>query len=470
MIRLLLFLLLLTACNPLQPQKLSEPEIPASYSVMTETREVTIREKWWTEFNDPLLNQLQSRLFSDNLDLAQALHRLEQLQASQTLAGASRWPNLSLNGSVARDSSPSAAGTNRSTSSRISVAAGYELDLWNKLKDKHVAAILRMKAGEHDVQALLLSLSAQLTEQYFLAVEQRQQLFLLDRQINRNEALLATVSDRYRAGLATAGELYQAQQGLVALRTQRPQLMTTLAQAQNKIAVMLGQPPGSHMIEVKQLPPINDITSIDLPADLLSRRPDVASSFLALEAANHELAAALAGQLPAINLSATLGRSIMRLASGDIEGTFWNIALGLSQPLIDGGRRKAESARQLALRDEKFVAYQKIILQSMEEVESALIAETNSAERARLLDQQLQINLNDLQLTQDNYRSGLISSDILLNREISHLAIRSQKLSQQRLWLSQRISLARALGGGWMAAELEHQQKSKSRKQDQSND
>jgi NodT family efflux transporter outer membrane factor (OMF) lipoprotein len=470
MIRLLLFLLILTACNPLQHQKLSEPKIPASYSVETETKEVTIRGKWWLEFNDPSLNQLQAGLFSDNLDLAQALHRLEQLQASQTLAGASRWPNLSLNGSVARDNSPSAAGTNSSTSSRISVAAGYELDLWNKLKDKHAAAILRTKAGEHDIQALLLSLSAQLTEQYFLAVEQGQQLLLLDRQINRNEALLATVTDRYRVGLATAGELYQAQQGLVALRTRRPQIVTTLAQAQNMIAVMLGQAPGSQTIESKKLPPISDVTTIGLPADLLSRRPDVASKFLALEAADHELAAALADRLPAINLSATLGRSITRLASGDIEGTFWNIALGLSQPLIDGGRRKAESARQLALRDEKFAAYRKIILQSMEEVESALIAETNSAERARLLDQQLQINLNDLQLTQDNYRSGLLSSDVLLNREISHLDVRSQILSQQRQWLSQRITLARALGGRWMATELEQQQKSKIGQQDQAND
>ena len=63
MIRFLLLLLLLTACNPLQPQKLTKPEIPNSYSVEVEAKEVTIRGKWWVEFNDPLLNQLQSRLF-----------------------------------------------------------------------------------------------------------------------------------------------------------------------------------------------------------------------------------------------------------------------------------------------------------------------------------------------------------------------------------------------------------------------
>lgn len=470
MIRFIFFFLLLTACNPLQPQKLTTPEVPDSFSVSAATKEITIKERWWTEFNDPALDQLQTRLFTENLDLAQALYRLEQLQASQTITAANRWPSLSLNGSVARDSSPVASGNNRPTSSRLSVAAGYELDLWNKLKDKHAAAELRTQAGENDVQSLLLSLSAQLTEQYFLAVEQQLQLNLLDRQIDRNRALLDTVTDRYRAGLATTGELYQAQQSLVALRSRRPQLLTTLTQAQNSIAVMLGQPPGSYSINSKQLPAIDAIPGIGLPAELLSRRPDVASTFLALEAADHELAAALAERLPAINLSATLGRSISHLASGDIEGTFWDIAIGLSQPLLDGGRRKAESERQLAVRDEKLAAYRHIILQAMEEVESSLVAEGNSAERAQLLEQQLKINLRDLQLTEDNYRSGLIGSDVLLNREISHLDLLSQRLVQQRQWLSDRTSLARALGGSWMAEELEQQQTAKPYRQDQSND
>lgn len=457
MTRLIVIVLLLTACNPLHPQPLPLPDIPESFSIATEIPGISINEHWWTELRDPQLNQLQSRMFTANLDLAQALQRLEQLQAMEQATAANRWPNLALNGSLTRDGSPSASGTVTTTSSRLSVAAGYELDLWNKLKDKRRAAELRTQAGEKDVQTLLLSLSAQLTEQYIVAIEQQQQLTLLDRQINRNEALLKTVTERYMAGLAATTDLYRAQKELIALKSQRPQHQTNLAKAQNLIAIMIGQAPGANLVETASLPQLSPISNIGLPADLLTRRPDVAAALISLAATDHELAAALADRLPAINLSATLGRTITHLVSGDIEGTFWNLTLGLTQPLIDGGRREAESKRQAAIRAEKLAHTQKTILLAMEEVESALIAENNSAVQAQLLEQQQQINLRNLQLTADNYLSGLASSDALLDQEIAHLEILSQQLSQQRQWLSQRISLARALGGGWMAKELEQQ-------------
>lgn len=470
MIRLFLFLFLLTACNPLQPQSLKLPEPPATYSVASANGSLTITDQWWTDFNNAQLNQLQDQLFSDNLDLAQALHRLEQLQATEKQAGASRWPNLNLDGSVARDRTPTANGDSDSTRTKLSLAAAYELDLWNKLKDRQTAASLRVSANKHDIQALLLSLSAQLSEQFYLAVEQRQQLNLIDRQINRNEALLETISDRYRAGLATTSDLYQARENLVSLRSRRPQFMTGLHLAQNKIALLLGRRPGTIEVATDRLPLLNPVTGIGLPADMLSRRPDVASAFVSLKAADHDLAAALAEQLPTVNLTATLGRSVTRLSTGDIDGTFWSLALGLTQPLVDGGRRAAESDRQSAIRNETFVAYRKVVLQALEEVESALVAENNSAVRYELLARQLQINSNNLQLTEDNYRSGLTDSDQLLNKEISHINLLSQQLSQQRQRLSQRISLARALGGSWMAAKLDQQLETDNPEQDQFND
>lgn len=469
MIRLFFLLLLLTACNPLQPPKPDAPAIPESYSATADSARITLEDRWWTEFHSPELDGLQERLFSENLDLAQALYRLEQLEATRRLAAANRLPSLTLNGSVARESSPVSGGTSRATNTRLSAAAAYEIDLWNKLKDRQKAAALLAEAGQQEARALFLSLSAQLAEQYFLAVEQRRQLQLLERQTVRNEALLETVTDRYKAGLAAAGELYQARQELAALNSRRPSILTNLNQAQNMIALLLGSTPGTVRVGDQELPPVTQIGGIGLPADLLTRRPDLAAAALELEAADHELAAALAEKLPSVNLTATLGRSISRLSSGDIEGTFWNLALGLAQPLFDGGRRDAESDRRAALRAEKMVSYRQTFLQAIKEVESALVAEQNSAERLELLNRQQQISLSNLELTEANYRSGLTASDVLLNQEIAHLELLSQQLDQRRLWLSQRISLARALGGSWMTEELENRKATQNR-QEQTDD
>ncbi len=466
----LLTLLLLTACNPLRPTQLKQPDPPRDFSHEQPTTAVRLAERWWQEFDDPQLNQLQQQLFSNNLDLRQALYRLQQLEALQKITGASLWPQLNLNGSLSRDHSPGLTTDTYSTNSRLSVAAGYEVDLWKKLIDKEKAAELRTLAGEREIQALLLGLSAQLTEQYFLAVTQRAHLDLLTQQMTHKNDFLQTVTERYRAGLSTAIEVYQAQQNLATVETQMPDRLTSLVGAENSLALLLGQAPGTITVTAKDLPQLTDIVDIGLPATLLLRRPDVAAALLQLEAADFDLAVALAEKLPAINLSATLGYSASRLAAGDIEGTLWNLALGLTQPLFDGGRRHAETERQQAVRAEKLALYRQTMLTALQEVETALAAETNSRTKAINLERQRQINDNTLQLTQDNYLFGLTDSRDLSLSHISQLEILSQQLSNHRLQLSNRITLARALGGSWMTKEIKQQRQSLKEGQDGTND
>ncbi len=467
---LCLFLLFLSACNPLQMKPLEPPAPPDNYATVQMKGVVQLSERWWQDFHDPHLNQLQQQLFSNNLDLHQALYRLQQLEALQKRSGASLWPQINLQGSISRDSVPGIIDDTLSTNKRFSVAAGYEVDLWNRLKDKKKAAELRRQAGEQEVQSLLLSLSAQLSEQYFLAVEQRAQLKLLEQQIKQRKLFLQTVTERYLAGLSTATETYRAQQNLAIAETLIPEHQTILARAQNSIALLLGQPPGRVVIERDQLPELNNIVDIGLPADLLVRRPDVAAALLHLAAADRELAATLAARLPGINLSATLGRSFLHLGSGDIDGTFWSLALGLTQPLVDGGRRKAEAEQQQAIRAENLELYRQTMLRALQEVETALVTAANDTVKATKLERQRQINHNSLLLTRDNYLYGLTDSRDLVNSQILQLEILRQQLSNRRQQLSDRITLARALGGSWMSEELTQQQQTLKTEQDGIND
>ena len=467
---LLIFLLLLAGCNPLQPALLEPPKPPQSYATEQAGSTVQLSEHWWTDFNDLQLNQLQQQLFSNNLNLRQALYRLQQLEALQKISGASLSPQLNLNGSLSRDQSPAIPKDTTATNTRLSIAASYEIDLWNKLRDKNKAAELRLQAGESDTQALLLSLSAQLTEQYFLAGGQRAHLELLKQQADRKADFLQTVTERYRTGLSSATEVYQAQQNLAIIETQVPEHQTSLTQAENGIALLLGQLPGSILIDRDELPQLNNVVDIGLPADLLTRRPDVAAAFLQLQAADHELAAALAERLPALNISATLGRSATHLAAGDIEGTFWNLLLGVAQPLIDGGKRQAVSEQQKAIRAEKLAVYQQTLLTAFQEVETSLITERNSIDKATRLERQRQINQKNLQLTQNNYLYGLTDSRDLLLSQMAQLDILSQQLNNQQQQINNRITLARALGGSWMTEKVKQQQQTLKQEQDGAND
>lgn len=451
--------LLLTACQPFASSPAAPLAVPEAFSGGGETTvdpvPAAVAERWWRTFDDPTLDALQSQLLNRNLNLRQAFARLEQLEARQRTAEAGLFPSLYLNGDGRREQSVSQAGENRTTSGRLTVAAAYEVDLWQRLRHRQTAAELRLLAGEDEVRTLMLSLTARLAEHYFIAVEQQAQLDLLDRRLDHNRELVRIIRDRYRSGLTDAAELYQAQQNLAQMEAQIPLFATTLNQTTNTMALLVGLAPGNIAIDRNELPTLANVIDIGLPASLLHRRPDVSAALLELEAADRDLAAALADRLPRLDLSANLGRSITRLSSGDITGTFWSLALGLTQPLIDGGRLKAASDLQQATRDEKQLASQLKILTAIEEVESALIAEQGSYRREHLLEQQQLLNDNVLRIRTENYLLGLTDSLELLRSEMAQLEVRSQQLSNQRQWINHRISLIRALGGHWMDEELQ---------------
>ncbi len=450
--------LVLSACQPFAARPPTPLTIPDVFSGEAAIDAAVIAERWWQEFDDPLLDQMQTQLLTGNLNLRQAFLRLDQLEARQRTAEAGLYPSLNLNASGRREQTVSQTGENQTTSGRVTVAAAYEVDLWQRLRQRTAAAELRMLAGEDEVRTLMLSLTARLAELYFVAVEQQAQLDLLEQRLRHNRELVRVINDRYRSGLTSAAELYQAQQNLAQMEAQTPLFENTLNQTSNAIALLLGLAPGNIRIERRELPNLSSVIDIGLPASLLSRRPDVSAALLELEAADRDLAAALADRLPRLDLSANLGRSITRLSSGDVTGTFWSLALGVAQPLFDGGRLKAASDLQEAIRDEKQLAAQLKILTAIEEVESALYAEQSSLTREQLLDQQRLLNEEILKIRTENYLLGLSDSLELLRSEMTQLEVRSQQLSNQRQWISHRISLIRALGGHWVGDELQRLQ------------
>lgn len=454
LVTLFLLAVLTSACQTTTGLRSNVPEPPATYSFYQSVEAIPIADRWWLDFHDDDLNHLQTRLFSDNLSLQQAFYRLDQLEARRRSSEAGLWPTLSGNAGVRREQTVGGSGEVQSSSGRLAVAAAYEIDVWQRLQHRATAADLRLQAGEDEIRTLMLTLSARLAELYFIATEQRAQLALTERRLEHLRQLVQLIEERYRVGLSAATELYQARQNLAQIEATIPQHQTTLTQTENAIALLLGQPPGAIQMSRRELPPITEVIPIGLPADLLTKRPDISAALRELAAADHELAAAMADRLPRLDLTANLGRSITRLSSGDVTGTFWSLALGLAQPLVDGGRLEAASDQQQALRNERLIGVQLKILTAIEEVESALHAEINSARREEFLIQQQQLNQSNLQLRRENYLQGLSDSLELLRSEMDQLTIQSQQLSNQRQWLSHRISLVRALGGHWMDEEL----------------
>ena len=412
-------------------------------------------ERWWEGFGDERLNALMEEAFTNNLDLSMAVERYLYARAEAGVPRSETRPRLALGGSGGKTRRGVAGGIERSESYSLSARATFELDLWRKLSKRTEAARLKALASGEEVKALYIGISAELGELYFLAREQRAQLELTDRTIAAFADTLKRVERRYRAGIVPPIDVYQSRQSLASARAGRPLFASTLRRTEASIALIAGRFPFGDSSLSSLLPAPPEI-SAGAPASLLSSRPDIEAARLRVEAADRYAAAAVAELLPSFILTGEYGGASERLSELlESPNILWSLLINAAQPVLSGGRLRAEVDKSNAVLREALFAYQKALLSAFGDVEKALIKNRASTERIEALTQESAASEGALRLALDRYTEGL--SDYLPVLEAQKRAFQSESdlLSSRRELISNRIELARALGGRWAEGALE---------------
>ncbi|RME34469.1 MAG: efflux transporter outer membrane subunit [Deltaproteobacteria bacterium] len=290
---------------------------------------------------------------------------------------------------------------------------------------------------------------------YFLSGELNQRLALVDATIANRRRNLELVENRYRDGIASALEVYQARQSLQAAEAGRPPLVEALRQTENGMAVLVGDYAGK-VRGASGLPADpGGVPATGLPADLLQNRPDLKAAMARIRAADADVAAAIADRFPALSLTLSAGRVRQDLVTGLIEGNFWSLLGSLSAPVFDAGRRKAEVDRNQALLREAVADYRQAVLTAFREVEDALAALEQDRRTVARLEALAATAQSSLDLARDSYREGLVDYLQVLDAERSLFDVRDRLLQARRQVLSDLVGLGRALGGRWMDSEIE---------------
>jgi NodT family efflux transporter outer membrane factor (OMF) lipoprotein len=405
-------------------------------------------------FNDETLNKLINRAFSGNLDLSQAFSRLEQAESLAKQAGAVRYPNLNIEANASRSRQLINPDNITGKSYGMSLASAFEVDLWNKLKSNYQAREFETKASVEDIRNLYLTLSARVADLYYLMVEQRAQLELTHRTVAARKATEELVERRYLEGMVSALDVYQARQTLAAAQSKQSEFETTLAVTAHALSILVGEYPDPNTGgTLAQLPDVPDLFPAGLPSELLTRRPDIQAQLLRIKARDQEVGAAVADRFPSINLLADYGRSGSDF-SDSLSGTVWNLVGNLMLPLIDWGGRKTEVERRKAIFQEQLDQYRQIVLNAFKEVEDALVSNRQTETAIEWLEKEEKAADSALRLALDRYLDGLSDYLPVLTAQALHFDSQNRLLSSRRQLISNRISLARALGGIWMDTDI----------------
>ena len=447
----------MAGCTLHEPSKVPLPVDPPPRYLEHQQKEGSnaSTERWWLAFQDPGLNRLMEELFRQNLELTQLIARLEQVESLIRINRSAQLPFLSADGSLSRSRQPNLNDDFTGNTEQLSLVAGFELDLWGKLKARTKAAQLDYAAGQDDLQTLYIGLSARLADLYFLAVEQRAQIALNDKLVASYVDTEQRVERRYRLGLAPAIDMYQSRQTQTAARAIRSLYEARLAEAEHAISVLLGRYPEQNKSgSLAELPTAPELPEVGIPADLLNNRPDLRAALTRVGAADERVAAAIADRFPSISLSGGYSTLRQDVPSGLLTGEFWNLLGNLTLPIVDGGRRRAEVDRQEAALREAVAIYQQAVLSAFKDVEDALANNYATAKRVAELAKTAQSTGATLRLSTERYLAGLDDYLPVLTAQRSDFETRSNLLSAQRQLLTDRISLARALGGSWMREEM----------------
>jgi len=411
-------------------------------------------KNWYEGFGSPELSALIAQAASDNLDLSAARARVAQADARARQAGAAILPSVDAGANGNYLAGHSVNGSAHETDWAALLSASYEIDFWGKNRATARSASRLADASRADRDTVSLTTQAGVADGYFQVLSLRQRLAIATLNLNAAQKLLDIIQARFDVGLSNPVDLASQKAALATAGLVIPELKRQEAEALAALALLLGRPPEQFSVEGRNLDSLLEPTiGSGLPAELLTRRPDIFMAEANLKAANADLLAARAALFPSLSLTASGGVQNPALNAAVISlsgaGPTLNLGASLTQTIFDHGRLQAVRAEAQAKDDELVAAYKAAILSSLADVENALSA-VSHLQDARALQQE---NVAQSERAFDGatlrYKAG--SGDFLtvLEAQRTLYAARDQ-FSQYRFARFQAfVALYKALGGGW---------------------
>ena len=449
-----LLVVICTACAPYAPALREPLSVPGAYvSAPSGTNSVhDNKENWWTSFGSAELDVLVAEALYDNFDVRTAHARLLQREAVARKSGADVWPSLTGTAGAGhtRRSVQAGQGAERMESGsdavNLGLAVSYEADLWGRVRSVREAETLRAAAGSEDIRTARMTVAASVAGTWLRLVTAREEIRLLESQIDTNRVLLEALTLRFANALSVGLDVLQQQEIYAASLAELPLLQAEESALLTQLTILLGKVPGQGLfVAASTLPELPPAPSAGIPAELLEQRPDIRSAWLSLAAADWDVSAARADRLPRLTLTAEAAYS----GQPSVLFSNWlsSLAAGLTAPLFDGGRRTAEVDRTLAVAEEQVQQYGKIVATAVGEVQDALINEEKQREHVERLTEQLRYAVVARGEAHQGYLNG---RDDFLRFITEHKNVQSLErrlVRQQAALFDSRIALHRALGG-----------------------
>jgi len=449
-----------TAPEPEQWMESNKPEIKTQDADFS---------KWWTVFNDPVLNDLIQAAYQQNLSLQIAGLRIYESRAQLGIAFGFQYPQTQQgigSGSLNQVSknAPNVAASDRYFSSfDVGLDAAWELDVWGKFRRAVQTGIANLEASIADYDDILVSLTAEVARTFIVLRTSEERLAVARENVKIQKRSLDIAEVRFKAGAVTELDVTQAKSLMRSTESTIPGFVTNVRQAKNALAILLGKLPGeidAMLGGPGLIPEIPAEVAVGIPTELLRRRPDIRFSERQLAAQSAQIGFAKADLFPHFSLFGSLGFQTgaytdKRSNNSNVDdmfntdSIFYSAGAGFNWDIFNYGRITNNVRVADARFQELAVNYEDTVLRAAQEVEDAMVGFLQSQDAVFYLADAVKASKRSVDLSMIQYREGLVDYQRVLDTQRFLTELQDDLVSTAGSVGSNLVAMYRALGGGW---------------------
>lgn len=434
--------------TPYQAPSVQTPaQFQYGHAAAQQRQQAIYADQWWTLFGDTQLNQLIDEVLAKNTDLAVAGITLKQARLQADLTANQQKPRVSSTLSTGHSFDLN-DGSDASSGLSTKVGLSYELDLFGKLARQTEAKKWEALATEQDLQATAQSLIGTTAKLYWQLAYYHESLSTAQQSLATSQKLYALVKAQYQAGSVSGLELTQAEQSVQSQKASLSQIQQNLVETRTALAILLHMPIQQLNIQEPQRLPQLVLPTIaaGLPADILSRRPDLKAAELRLRESLATKDATTASYYPSISLTGSLGSSSTSLTQL-LRNPALTLGASLSLPFLQYNDMKKDIAISQLDYEKAIMQYRQSLYQAFGDVENALSARSELDQQVKLQQRNLELAEKAERLTDVRYRYGAVALKNLLDQQETTRSARLTLVNTKQSQYNAYVTLLQALGG-----------------------
>lgn len=454
-----LALFYLWGCIPTNHTVSQSLEIPMHWRLKTNEASTLCNLNWWTQFKDPILNELIVHALQNNENLHEAISRVYEYYALLGITSADLYPLVTGNFNYTRRQSslataqPIPPGISRINNNyRAFLRLNWELDFWGRISSATEAARADVLAQVEARRAVVITVVTNVARAYINLLAMDVQYEISKKTLESRENSLRLARDRFKLGETSLIEVTQAESEVETAKIRILQLEREIFKQEDLISILVGENPNA-IIRGRPLDSLvyPEFIPTGIPSELLIRRPDILEAENKLLATNARIAEARALFFPQFTLTAEYGSESAQLKNFlTSPAEFWDYGINVVQTIFDAGKISYEVKAAQARRAEAYYAYRQVILNAFREVNDALISILKNHALVIEHKKQVAVLTEYRNLARLQYAEGEIDYLNVLDAERSLFDAELVLAQAEADRFNVIIDLYGALGGGWV--------------------